>query len=423
MLKLTQRREVFAVLALLLVSAVIIVLQFFYLERSLIIDGRSALRAEARDDRPFNGSSISAIRQDQRGLNTSCDLIKSDFAWPYCEVVIDLSRGELDGSMQGVNLTGFDQVGLWLQQGDNIQPSIRFQIHNFNSIYSKIGERETYKYHAVEFHQEFNAYPLWIDLKSFHVPTWWLTRHKLSLNDVGVDLSNIVTLGFVTGSRIEPASYQLTIERIEFRGKYFDSASVFMLLIGIWALAAVIFLSQRFTLARKDLAQAKQQKQVWEKKATLDPLTGAVNRIGAHKAFAKQIYSANKSDDFSIIFMDIDHFKRINDALGHGVGDKILKQFVQVLRKNIRDSDMIVRWGGEEFILICHNTALNPAVRLAEKLRAVIQAEPWSEAVVMTSSFGVAQMCDESLERFIERADLALYSAKNNGRNCVVPAP
>ena len=74
-------------------------------------------------------------------------------------------------------------------------------------------------------------------------------------------------------------------------------------------------------------------------------------------------------------------------------------------------------------MLICHNTALSPAVRLAEKLRAVIQAESWSEAVVMTSSFGVAQMRDESLENFIERADQALYGAKNNGRNCVVPAP
>ena len=95
---------------------------------------------------------------------------------------------------------------------------------------------------------------------------------------------------------------------------------------------------------------------------------------------------------------------------------------MQVLRKNIRDSDMIVRWGGEEFMLICHNTALNPAVRLAEKLRAVIQAEPWSDAVIMTSSFGVAQMGDESLESFIERADRALYSAKDNGRNRVVPA-
>lgn len=422
MLRVTEKREVYVVLALLLISAAIVMLQTFSLERSLVINGSGSVRAEARDDRPSGGASVSTIKQTKRGLEAACHLELANFEWPYCEVVLDLSRSEIDGVKQGVDLSRFDRVGLWLQQGDTRQPSIRFQLHNFNPIYSTPGERETYKYNVVEYYDEFSAYPLWIDMKRFHVPTWWLTRHNLALENVGVDVSNTVTMGFVTGSAITPGEYLLAIERIEFRGKIFESASVFMLLVGIWGLAAVIFLSQRFASARRDLMQAKEQKLVWEQKATRDPLTGAVNRVGAHKAFAKQMYSVNRDSDFSIIFIDIDHFKSINDTHGHGVGDEVLKQFVRVLRQRTRDSDTLVRWGGEEFMLICHSTALDPAVALAEKLRAVIQATQWPEEMEITASFGVAQMLDETVNDFVERADRALYSAKSNGRNCVVSA-
>ncbi len=143
MLKVTEKREVLVVLALLLLSAAIVMLQTFSLERSLVINGSGSVRAEARDDRPSGGASVSAIKQTKRGVELTCDLKLGDFEWPYCEVVVDLSRSEIDGVKNGIDLSRFDRVGLWLKQGESRQPSIRFQLHNYNPIYSTPGERET----------------------------------------------------------------------------------------------------------------------------------------------------------------------------------------------------------------------------------------------------------------------------------------
>jgi len=422
MFKRAELREIYGVVALLLFSAAVVILQSVALERSFIIDGRTHLKAMARDDRPFKGKSVSSLRETGQGLELSCEIIESEFEWPYCEIIIDLSNSNKDGEPQGVDLSGYDQVGLWVRHKHAVQTGTRFQLHNFSPIYSKMGNRETYKYNVVEYYEKFSPYPTWINTSNLHVPTWWLTRHDLSLDQVGVDISNILSIGFVTGSHTKPGHYSLTIERIEFKGKYFKTTMVFMALISLWGLAATLFLYRRFAEVRRDLARAKKQKSIWEDKATRDPLTGAVNRIGAHKAFSKQTYSLNRSDDFSAIFMDIDHFKRINDTYGHAVGDLVLQQFVDVVNENTRDSDILARWGGEEFILICGNTAIEPAVLLAEKLRAAIQSAQWPKAMELTCSFGVAQQGEESVEDFIERMDKALYSAKFSGRNCVVTA-
>lgn len=422
MFRQADRREVYGVFALLLLSAVLVMLQNFSLERSFVLDGRGKLSATILDDQAFNGSSVGYFRQSEKGLEFNCDINPGDFEWPYCEIAINVAKVGEAGLTQGVDLSLYDRVGLWVRYKNAKQGGIRFQVHNFNPLYSVPGERETLKFNAVEYHEKYSAYPTWINLNRFQVPTWWLSRNNLSLDDVGTDFSNVLSMSFVTGSHVPPGFYEMVIDRVEFRGKIFDSATVYIALICVWALAAIGFVYQRFVTSRRDLARAKVQQKEWEKKATEDPLTGAVNRIGAHKVFARQLYSINRHTDFSVIFMDIDHFKRINDSHGHAVGDDVLKRFVKVIGRNTRDSDTLARWGGEEFILICTNTTLSPAVRLAEKLRAAVQAESWPEGMEITCSFGVAQMSEEPIEKFIERADKALYSAKGSGRNCVVSA-
>lgn len=423
MLRRTDKREVYGVIALLLFSAVIVALQYFGLERSLVLDGRSGLNVVVRDDRAFNGLSEASYRQTARGLVLVCDIKIGDFAWPYCEMEIDVSKVNSAGDNVGVDLSGFERVGLWVRHNSPVQSGTRLQLHNFNSQYSTDGDRETYKFNAVEFYEKFSPYPTWVELDNFHVPTWWLSRNDLDLSQVGVDISNVMSMAFVTGSHIQPGHYEIMIDRLEFRGKIFDTAAVFLMLIGVWGFAAVMFLSQRFTLAHKDLARAREQKNIWEKKATLDPLTGAVNRVGAHKIFARQLFGVNSEFDFSVVFMDIDHFKSINDSCGHAVGDEVLVKFVELIKSNTRDSDTIARWGGEEFILLCPNTSLTHVINLAEKLRAAVHAGAWPESLEVTCSFGVAQIHHgEGIETFIERADKALYSAKNSGRNCVVVA-
>lgn len=162
-----------------------------------------------------------------------------------------------------------------------------------------------------------------------------------------------------------------------------------------------------------------------EKMATTDKLTGLFNRHAAMILLNRALARYRRSrQPISVLVIDIDHFKRINDRYGHGVGDEVLRRIAQILRSTLRESDVVVRWGGEEFLILLHECDLRQAQLLAEKLRqAVQQAAVCGADRHVTISVGVASLAkDTSVEAWIERADAALYQAKANGRNQVVAA-
>lgn len=155
--------------------------------------------------------------------------------------------------------------------------------------------------------------------------------------------------------------------------------------------------------------------------ATHDPLTGIYNRKGLEDILKQKIGEIKRyKRALSVIFFDIDHFKNINDTYGHKVGDLVLQQISQLVSKNIRQSDIFARWGGEEFILFLPETSLEHAEVLAEKLRKIIQSHEFPYVGKVTCSFGVAKLQEgESEDDLLKRADALLYKAKNSGRNRV----
>lgn len=178
----------------------------------------------------------------------------------------------------------------------------------------------------------------------------------------------------------------------------------------------------------KLLCRLHEQKNALEVLATTDVLTGLKNRRSIMGALEMEIARASSGHCCcapSIIMLDIDHFKRINDTYGHGGGDIVLKRIGALITKSIRDADFAGRYGGEEFLLVLPSTDMNDAANLAEKLRKIVADEvftldesknlPFSISI----SLGVASYCDETAERLLARADAALYCAKEAGRNCV----
>jgi polar amino acid transport system substrate-binding protein len=130
--------------------------------------------------------------------------------------------------------------------------------------------------------------------------------------------------------------------------------------------------------------------------------------------------SLRKQTIFSVIILDIDFFKSINDTYGHMIGDKVLKQVAQKIQANIRDTDWVGRWGGEEFMIVCEHTNEQEAYLLADKMRKIINSEKIEETNV-TVSLGVSQynQNDTNWDQVVTRADDALYIAKNSGRDSV----
>ncbi|MFN3921765.1 MAG: GGDEF domain-containing protein, partial [Caldimicrobium sp.] len=124
---------------------------------------------------------------------------------------------------------------------------------------------------------------------------------------------------------------------------------------------------------------------------------------------------------FSLILLDIDNFKLINDIYGHAKGDEVLVKVAQILKDNLRASDLCGRWGGEEFLILLRSANLFQGLNKAEKLRELIAKLNIPPIESITASFGVAEYnSPESYEETLRRADLALYRAKSQGKNCVI---
>lgn len=183
--------------------------------------------------------------------------------------------------------------------------------------------------------------------------------------------------------------------------------------------------SQRVQTFRARRALDRQNRVLAQLSAT-DPLTGVLNRRTLEDHLSIHM------DEFvrynaccSVVMVDIDHFKRVNDTYGHPVGDEVLVELAALLSQSLRTSDEVARYGGEEFVLILPHTEIDQASAVAERLRAAIESEQFSSRrLAISASFGVAQTGagEDRFDELLRRADSALYDAKNSGRNAVVTA-
>lgn len=157
----------------------------------------------------------------------------------------------------------------------------------------------------------------------------------------------------------------------------------------------------------------------YEQMAMIDVLTGVSSRRRLEDVLERALVARGRP--VSIILLDLDHFKSVNDRHGHEVGDEVLRKVARVLQQVARLSDVIGRWGGEEFLVVCCDTDLDGATRLAHRFAEALRAAPVPVVGQVTGSFGVTEaLAGESLRDCIDRADLALYRAKQTGRDRIV---
>ncbi|HET9394765.1 MAG TPA: GGDEF domain-containing protein, partial [Nitrospiraceae bacterium] len=193
-----------------------------------------------------------------------------------------------------------------------------------------------------------------------------------------------------------------------------------------------IELEQRVAVGRR-IAELQQRyveaSEMLRVKASMDSLTGLHNRAEILRVLERELNRMHRHGyTMSVLMIDVDHFKRINDQHGHPAGDEVLRHIGATLQKTMRSYDEIGRYGGEEFIAVLPETTLNQAIAAAERIRCcVAQAEvrynklqfKLTISVGAVSSFGT----EDTPQGLIERADMALYAAKQSGRNCVCAVP
>nr|WP_199067979.1 GGDEF domain-containing protein [Chromobacterium sp. ASV5] len=191
-----------------------------------------------------------------------------------------------------------------------------------------------------------------------------------------------------------------------------------VLLIGLTMTASMSLFA--FRRLRESHALLK----VLRRQAESDEATGLSNRRHANRTLQQETERSQRSErPFSVLLIDIDHFKTINDSYGHPIGDLVLRGFAKLLRQSARQLDTAVRWGGEEFLLICPETGQEGALQLANRLAERVRRHAFACERPVTISVGVAALRrDDTPESLIQRADACLYQAKQAGRDRCVGA-
>jgi diguanylate cyclase (GGDEF)-like protein len=188
--------------------------------------------------------------------------------------------------------------------------------------------------------------------------------------------------------------------------------------------ALLVLLCYLLVRYRDNLRRLRHQHDLLERMAFVDALTEVHNRRYVDHQLREQISLVRRyQQPLSVLLCDIDHFKQINDHLGHSGGDRVLVEVARLLRAHVRGADIVGRWGGEEFIVVMHMTDVEGALTVAERMRVAVEQSPVVAGRAVTVSIGVStHEPGDTFDSLLHRADDALYRAKRAGRNRVTVA-
>ncbi|TWX65979.1 GGDEF domain-containing protein [Colwellia demingiae] len=409
-----KSKELYATISLILISLLILSLLFLNIDKHKVIN-LNAADIKVVDDRAVLGASVAKVVKTNHGLEFTCQITKSHLTQPYCELIINLQDLSKQAPFTGLDLSNYEQIGLWINHNHPTQPGTRIELRNFNTDYSNKGNEIILKHNSLEYLEAYVPNPIWLKLADFSIPQWWNNSHNLTLKNGGTDFSNIYSIVITPTVQVQQGMYELTVERIELKGKYIGTTVLIAVLIMLWSIALGYVIRRLVPAKEVEIEIPEQASQTIEFGTMSCPLTGALNRIGLRKCFDQ--LAPTDLQKLSVIFLNIDYFEDLYPNYGYKIADKILQQFVNEVDNTCRSSDTVARWNSEEFLLVCPDTELSQAIDVADKIRAKIQGATWPNEIKITCSSAVAQMYDEDLNDLITRANKALYKAKNTGSN------
>jgi len=399
------------------------------MNNSFVLDADSDFKMDTVDDRPMGGASVASFSHSSDGITLNCEL-KDKYQWPFCEIYMVFKKAP-----EGIDFTKYTHLSLNISiegPGDN---AIRIYLRHFDNSYSIVDDTQTYKVNEFSYNPNDEDKPYLIPLTAFKVANWWVNENKIDPQRASRDLTNVSYIELSTGGTTPNGFHTIKIHDLTFVGKKITETTFYLIIIFGWFSMAILYLlvyviSTRRAIAEFQLRERKisqinialeLEKRELKELAHQDFLTNTYNRLGLRNHIYELTSNAQRhKTDFSIIFMDLDKFKLINDKFGHDVGDEILIAFADLVRENTRSDDVFGRWGGEEFILLCPHTSLEEAQQVAEKIRKRIVDMGWTKDVKLSCSFGIAKlMKNENITELFKRADSALYSSKKMGRNRV----
>lgn len=390
------------------------------LARRIVLTPASSYVSYAYGDESVGGSSI-VTTDPRRPLEWQCEL-RDGAQYPFCgyEVLFDAERYE-----RGLDLSNFATVTLDLSYRGSAE-TLGIYLKNHDPRYSAPGRSESAKFNKVEFPAAGAPQRVQLQLSDFSVADWWLVANRIRPELSRPQFDNVISISLQTGSGSQPGAHRFAIRSITLEGAALSKAQWYLAILTAWLVLIGLYLGFRISRLKKDLeekrlleAVAQRHALAAEETARRDHLTGLLNRAGVTALYEELVADPETTRSVSVILIDADHFKSINDRFGHNHGDEVLRAFARVLKQNVRAEDILGRWGGEEFIVVCRNLDGITVLEMAEKLRRRVEQADFGDCGRVTASFGT-YWCETGFESFatlVSQADTALYVAKSQGRN------
>ncbi|WP_294391723.1 GGDEF domain-containing protein [uncultured Sphingomonas sp.] len=412
-------------LGLLILTVVAFLFQGALLDRTLAImpDPAGRYVPHARADAVEGGTSGISIDRQQPS-SWSCRLTRA-YQYRFCSYELAIDR---TGRGHGVDLTHFSAMRIVLDYAGPAE-TVRIYLRNFDPRYSKPGQVDSTKFNMAEVPVQRGRNVIDLQPSDLRPAEWWIAKFKMPRELSQPQFDNVVAIQVQSGTYAPVGRYRMRLDRITLSSKRITIGAWYATIVGIWALLIGAYLVHRIVQLSRDLdrrrasqAAALRLVRHAEESARRDYLTQLLNRTGIMNAYLDINAMSGDGARLAVILLDVDHFKQVNDRCGHVVGDTVLTGVADVLTANTRANDIVGRWGGEEFVVICHAGGADAAMTAAETLRRAIADHPFPGCGPVTASLGVfcCTGAGQELEVAIARADGALYRAKAQGRNCVV---
>lgn len=328
------------------------------------------------------------------------------------------------GPDRGVDLSNYTHVEVKVVYKGDV-PKLRLFARHFDPRYSIVGDTNSTKYNSVFLATQDLRAPLSLSVDEFTVAEWWRLYYKLPRELAHAELSNVVTVGLDFSYPMTEGVHDLEVQEITFVRPGLSRESWYLGILGVWLAGIVLYALLQLRIYRAERISLQSEAERYRTRATTDPLTLTLNRHGFEQRWARLPAGSSVAPGHAqaLLVLDIDHFKRVNDSCGHDTGDRVLHELAAVLRRQLRPGDWLVRWGGEEFVVLLPGVRTDQVAGIAEDLRRAVERHPFEHGVPVpvTVSLGVAlRGPDEGFEALFKRADEALYEAKRAGRNRVV---
>ncbi|MES1196781.1 MAG: GGDEF domain-containing protein, partial [Steroidobacter sp.] len=275
--------------------------------------------------------------------------------------------------LHGVDLRNYNKIRVWLDyEGPN--KTLRMYLRNFDPMYSRLEDTSSTKYNQIEFSTDLlKNHMVEFSLSDFFVANWWVVNYKIPPELSHPQFENTIIFEIQTGNSSALGEHHFKLHRVELIGQQFTTEKWYLIILVSWLCIFIAFLSCRIFLLTKEVRLERKRArelvevnalldahtQQLEEKTRTDALTGAFNRQGVDEALRVGLGEwRRQKKPLSLVLMDIDHFKKINDQHGHALGDYVLAEVSQIVKAHIRSNDLFARWGGEEFLLVCRDTQM-----------------------------------------------------------------